>query len=215
MPSVFFLFPSPRTLAQMFKQSQDWHNSWIPNSKQPSNTEGKNVKLWVRGFAKQWSSKRRGTMQTSIRFHSPKRFDYVSLTGSFLCLFHTVRIFPSNCHLKKKKADGTGKKKGKKPLSFVSSKATQILSFWQMAQDKNSTSVCFLWLNNLLVCQIAGRREEREALVAAKCSEIVLPPSSLLLGAPRPTKGWILQMRGKAEVQLSRIEEKWGWGGRA
>lgn len=103
MPSVFFLFPSPRTLAQMFKQSQDWHNSWIPNSKQPSNTEGKNVKLWVRGFAKQWSSKRRGTMQTSIRFHSPKRFDYVSLTGSFLCLFHTVRIFPSNCHLKKKK----------------------------------------------------------------------------------------------------------------
>lgn len=51
--------------------------------------------------------------------------------------------------------------------------------------------------------------------MAAKCSEIVLPPSSLLLGAPRPTKGWILQMRGKAEVQLSRIEEKWGWAGRA
>ena len=37
-------------------------------------------------------------------------------------------IFPSNCHFrkKKKKADGTGKKKGKKPFSFFSSKATQI-----------------------------------------------------------------------------------------
>ena len=35
----------------------------------PSNTEGKNVKLWVRGFAEQWSSKKRETMQTSIRFH--------------------------------------------------------------------------------------------------------------------------------------------------
>lgn len=58
--------------------------------------------------------------------------------------FPYCKDFPFKLSLKKKKADGTGKKKGKKPLSFVSSKATQILSFWRMAQDKNSTSVCFL-----------------------------------------------------------------------
>ena len=128
--------------------------------------------------------------------------------------FPYCKHFPFKLSLKKKKkkkAEGTGKKKGKKPLSFLSSKATQIWSFWRMAQDKNSTSVCFLWLNNLLVCQIARRREEREALVAAKCSEIVLPPSSLLLGAPEAYKGmdsldgrqsWGLAVQNRREMGI-------------
>lgn len=81
-----------------------------------------------------------------------------------------------------------------------------------MAQDKNSTSVCFLWLNNPLVCQIAGRREERKALVAVKCSESVLPPSSHWLGAPMPTKRFLKQ-EAKAEVQLPGRGEnvRMGW----
>ena len=42
--------------------------------------------------------------------------------------FPYCKHFPFKLSLKKKKkkADGTGKKKGKKPLSFLSSKATQI-----------------------------------------------------------------------------------------
>ena len=42
--------------------------------------------------------------------------------------FPYCKHFPFKLSLKKKKkkADGTGKKKGKKPLFFVSSKATQI-----------------------------------------------------------------------------------------
>lgn len=113
------IFPSPHTLAQMFKQSQDWYNAWIPNSKQPQQYRGQKCEaLGQRICRTMVKQKREKLCRQALGFISPK---------VWLCIFNRelsmsfpyCKHFPFKLSLKKKKKSWWNRKEeGKEATLF-------------------------------------------------------------------------------------------------